>query len=170
MYVELVGYGASTKMLLRLKDLPYLQVFKQGEEGGCFVDTDITMPQSSREETLSNYMATKLWESKGDPTHYLSTIMRYYQQQTKIASSQVRKLQVSNPNNLDNEVDIEKECTEILPQKLKSELCQDKLERFAALVDKDYYLAFQDSLDWSEASMCLVSPDLFHNYLKLISE
>ena len=33
MYLELMGYGVSKRLLLRLKDFPYVQVFKQREKG-----------------------------------------------------------------------------------------------------------------------------------------
>ena len=92
MYIEVLGYGASKTLLLWLQDLPSMHIFKQRNEGRCFIDMDISFPQSSKDETLFRYMAMELCESNGDATHYLSTLVHYYQQQTRIASSEVRTM------------------------------------------------------------------------------
>ena len=80
MYIEMIGYGTSQNILLRLEGFLYLQVFRQREEDGYFIDTEIDFSQSDKDFTLADYMAKEVWESSDDATHYLSTLMHYCQQ------------------------------------------------------------------------------------------
>ena len=54
MYLELLGYGPTQRLLLRFKDMPYVHIFQQRPADGCFIDEDIVFPRTLNNITMQH--------------------------------------------------------------------------------------------------------------------
>ena len=143
-------------------------MFKQREKGESLLDPDISFPQSSRDNTLSRYMAAELWEANGNSTHYIATLMRYYQKQSLITSSELRKIKKSTIPDNGGITGAGSESTSELESQLQSELSSHDLKSFADMINKDYLAAFDDTFDWLKASTSLINDEKSREYYKII--
>ena len=132
------------------------------------LDPAISFPQSSRDDTLARYMSVELWETNGDSSHYIATLMRYYQKQSLIAGSELQKIKKATTPAAGGIIDIDSDSRSEFETQLQSELSSHDLESFVEMIDKDYLTAFEDSFDCSEGSTTLITNSKPREYYNII--
>ena len=94
--------------------------------------------------------------------------MRYYQKQSLITSSELRKIKKSTIPDNGGITGAGSESTSELESQLQSELSSHDLKSFADMINKDYLAAFDDTFDWLKASTSLINDEKSREYYKII--
>ena len=74
----LTGHGDAKKVLLRLSDLPFVQLFQRRETGAPFLDSSNMFRKDLTEATIAKRLAVAFFEAKGDASSTVQVLLGYY--------------------------------------------------------------------------------------------
>ena len=90
--VKLVDCQKPKKVLMKFKYLPYIQIYRAGDNDASALSDEISFPRSNKEATLVTTLVKELHQSKGDSFAYVEILMKYYQQRTVAAKKEITAL------------------------------------------------------------------------------
>ena len=129
--LEVLGYGTSTTTLLRLSDLPYVEVFAEREVDGAFLDPSLEFCTIwGGEELLAKKVSREMHATKGDAVAYTQILLNHYKVSAMHAQ---KKLDVNAA--LDVNV--------LLHNKVKAELEHSRIENYAVAIGAAYKAAME---------------------------
>ena len=127
----MLGYGTSTTTLLRLSDLPYVEVFTEREVDGAFLDPSLEFcTRWGGEELLAKKVSREMHATKGDAVSYTQILLNHYKVSAMHAQ---KKLDV----NAALDVDV------LLHNKVKADLEHSRIENYAVAIDAAYKAAME---------------------------
>jgi len=140
--VELCRYSKRMTALLRLRSIPYIEIYKLVSENEVLDDLIKFPTVSANHDGLADPLIKNLWEVKGCVVSTIEVLMKYYRASSNCKQIKLDVMQKSNDKY--KESDTVKEDTRIandtqfLIKKMKEELSEEKLYSFANYVDSIY--------------------------------
>ena len=96
-YVVLTGHGDAKKVLLRLSDLPFVQLFQKRETGAPFLDSSDPFDKDLTEATVAKRLAVALFEARGDASSTVQVLLGYYKYKSQPRRSNNCRKKSSSP-------------------------------------------------------------------------
>ena len=79
---QLIGYSTKTLALVKLVNLPYLEVYVARQSGDIILD-EVQFPRTKKDEVLACFLANELWETRGDTIATLNILAEYFKMSTR---------------------------------------------------------------------------------------
>ena len=86
---ELIGYGCSSLALIRITNLPFIEIYVPREADDCILQ-ELKFPQTKDDTVNAGFMAREFLECKGDSIAYTNILLSYYKMAQKHSSTKER--------------------------------------------------------------------------------
>ena len=142
MLLVLAGHGDAKKVLLRLSDLPFVQLFQRKETGAPFLDSPDPFDKDLTEATVAKRLAVALYEARGDASLTVQVLLGYYKYKSQPPRSNNRYKKSSSPTP-DSQTQDDVSSQELdYSGIIRKELDEATISAFESMVDREYHKAF----------------------------
>ena len=132
LYLELLGHGDATKVLLKFSDLPFVQVHKMRDADAPFITSSLEQfLELMKEDSVDRKLTQALDEAHGDAAQTVQVMMAYYRRavSSRNGAGAPGLAAGATLDNLSN-----KNLTTLVTE----ELCSEHITTFASHVDQVY--------------------------------
>jgi hypothetical protein len=150
---QVIGYSTKTLALVKLVNLPYLEVYVARQPGNIILD-EIQFPRTKKDEVLACFLAKELWETRGDTIATLNILAEYFKISTRLKQSD-NTLLMSEMKTIRQDS---------LQEAIVEEVKREKLDEFSKEVDTLYKTAIEGTFDFSAACKPLCQRTYRPNY------
>ena len=157
-HAQLCGYGTRGIMLLKLLELPYVEIYKQRAPGEPFLNDSINYRKGATESNKTEQLARDFYTCKGDTVQYAEVLMKYYKSEVPVKRRKKDPAQGSNNNTTNNPTDDTEDINEAFKRAIAKEIDDVGVTSFAQTIDMDYQKAMKKVVGWTVASTPLI-PD-----------
>ena len=146
--VELCGYSKRMTALLRLRIIPYIEIYKLVSENEVLDDLIKFPVVGANHDGLADPLIKNLCEVKGCVVSTIEVLMKYYRASSNSKQFKLDAVQKSNDkvkvaNTIKDNIRIAND-TQCLIEKMKDELSEQKLYSFANYVDSIYETKYRE--------------------------
>ena len=140
----MLEYGTSTATLLKLINLPYVEVFTEQQFDGAFLDPSLEFcPRWGGEALLVKKISREMHAIKGDSVTYTQILLNHYTSSMTIAQNKVavltiaqNKVRAQRPGS--DHTDAALDVDLVLHDKVKAELERSRIKNYAVAINANY--------------------------------
>ena len=162
--LELLGHGHAATVLLKFRQIPYIEAYVPRMPDDPFLDSSYEFSQSQLDDTILDELKNHLQTRKGDPVAYVQILMNYYKklyQKERGKNSGVTVIANPNAGKIDEDA--------IVRSLIDLELERADIVELADLVDADYEEAISNTFsNFRRARHYLLSPEKIKEYYDII--
>ena len=81
--LEVLGHGTTTRVLLKLADLPYVQIYQKRCHDAPYLDMSFNFHKRISQAGLAHKLSVSLYESRGDAASTVQVLLSYYKYMAK---------------------------------------------------------------------------------------